>query len=176
MIPPLMLPAWATVVLAIGGAVIGALAGIIGAYFGYRSARANLTHQEREAWRKSLIEAAQACTDAWHGAAATLLHAGVDPASFDQEDKEAFAPLWEACARTLTRAVLLFGLESPTGKAAKVAETEIGNLGGQVAKGSIPWDDPTKGAILGKLRTADHAIDAFIDAAHAAISPSSWKA
>jgi ABC-type Fe3+ transport system permease subunit len=35
MMPRLMLPAWATVVLAIGGAVIGALAGIIGAYFGY---------------------------------------------------------------------------------------------------------------------------------------------
>jgi hypothetical protein len=43
-----MLPAWATVVIALGGSAIGALAGLIGSYFTFRGSRLNVEHAERE--------------------------------------------------------------------------------------------------------------------------------
>lgn len=55
-----MLPAWATVVVALGASLIGALAGTVGAWFTFRSAQLNVAHQEREAWRVRLIDAADA--------------------------------------------------------------------------------------------------------------------
>src|SRR6266536_1969390 len=65
----LMLPAWATVVIALGGAAIGAAAGISGAKRtsdrAYQSAENSLTHETTEAWRALLIETCRALSDAW---------------------------------------------------------------------------------------------------------------
>lgn len=59
MIPRRMLPAWATVLIALGGAAIGAAAGVIGSYFTLRGARLQIEHEEREAWRSRLVAAAE---------------------------------------------------------------------------------------------------------------------
>ena len=59
MMPRRMLPAWATVVIALGGAAIGAAAGVIGSYFTLRGARLQIEHEEREAWRSRLVAAAE---------------------------------------------------------------------------------------------------------------------
>jgi hypothetical protein len=78
-----MLPAWATVVIALGGAAMGALAGVIGSYFVLRSATLNLAQQEREAWRTRLIEAIQAETDAWLHTGMLLVPVTLGGAVFD---------------------------------------------------------------------------------------------
>lgn len=54
-----MLPAWATVVVALGGAAIGAIAGVTGSYFTLRGARINIEHSEREACEPRLIQASE---------------------------------------------------------------------------------------------------------------------
>jgi hypothetical protein len=51
----LVLPAWATVVVALGASLIGALAGTVGAWFTLRGAQLNIAHEEREASRTRLI-------------------------------------------------------------------------------------------------------------------------
>lgn len=78
-----MLPAWATVALAIGGALIGAAAGVTASYFGYRGAKLNLAHEEREAWRRALIEATQAAADAWQDFASVYLYPLLETRVFD---------------------------------------------------------------------------------------------
>lgn len=54
-----MLPAWATVVIAIVGSVIGAVAGTVGGWFALQGTRLTIAHEEGEAWRTRLITAAE---------------------------------------------------------------------------------------------------------------------
>jgi hypothetical protein len=50
---------WATAVAAIGGALIGAAAGVVAGYLTFKGALIGTRSQEREAWRSRQIEAAQ---------------------------------------------------------------------------------------------------------------------
>ena len=54
-----MLPAWATVAIAIGGAALGAVSGLIGSHLTLRVARLNSMHEDRVAWRNRMLEAAE---------------------------------------------------------------------------------------------------------------------
>ena len=54
---------WATAVAAIGGALIGAAAGLVAGYLTFKGAKMGIRSQEREAWRSRQIEAAQTFLD-----------------------------------------------------------------------------------------------------------------
>src|SRR5215218_2145251 len=113
-----MLPAWATVVLAIGGALIGAVAGLTGSYFGYRSAKLALAHQERESWRSTRIEAVQSNSDAWSTYGWFVFQVSIGSRVFDQAARLESEALVLALGKTVTRVKLLFGEDSPSGTAA----------------------------------------------------------
>lgn len=53
------MPAWATVVITLGAAAIGALAGVVGAILAARTSQLTIEHQERESWRTRRLEAVQ---------------------------------------------------------------------------------------------------------------------
>ena len=59
----MILADWATAVAAIGGALIGAAAGLVAGYLTFKGAKMGIRSQEREAWRSRQIEAAQTFLD-----------------------------------------------------------------------------------------------------------------
>lgn len=167
-----MLPAWATVVLAIGGALIGALAGIAGSYLAYRSAKPNLRHQEREAWRAQLIGAIQATADAWeeygHFLAHLVLLAPEEDRAPDQAALEKSGNLTTLLGQPLTRVMLLYGRHSPTGVAADKFSKTLADL-----EAMLPdrWNPTQVGLVLTE---ADETFDEVMERAHTAIKPPGW--
>ena len=108
-----MLPAWATVAIALGGSLIGALADVLGGYFTLRATGKTIYHEEREARRSRLIDAAQDFSVAWTGLFQDLADPLRNGAPLDEE-------LWKRIdeetldvARRFVRVSLLFG-DSPT--------------------------------------------------------------
>jgi hypothetical protein len=166
-----MLPAWATVTLAITGTAIGALAGITGSYFGLRGTRLSLMYQEAEAWRKSLVEAVHGCTDPWQELGHLLAPAAAGLATLTPSDHDKIASLNIGIAQALTRATLLFGEESPAGKAADEFQEGVSRICGTAMFQPKPWDTATTKALIGLMRTTDDVFDAFIREAHLTIRP-----
>jgi hypothetical protein len=169
-----MLPAWATVVLALGGAAIGALAALTASYLGYRSATLNLIHQEREAWTKALMEATGAFIDAWHELRWFLRARSVGAPQarvFDAEARERLDPLGTRCAQTVGMVIVLFGSDSEAGKAANEADSKIAELKEVVNRASIPWTEAARTEIESALAAASKAHEKFVREAHDAIRP-----
>jgi hypothetical protein len=54
-----VLPAWATVVIALGGTFVGAASGVLGSWMALRVARLNIGHEAQEAWKSRVVDAAQ---------------------------------------------------------------------------------------------------------------------
>jgi hypothetical protein len=122
-----MVPAWATVVIALGASAIGALAGIFGAYISLRIARLSLDHQASEAWRTRRLEAAEDFSASW-----TVEISGVGLArgaiSGREDPARAFEALVEKHAdggAKLMRVGLLFGAESPAREAGREALSQL---------------------------------------------------
>jgi hypothetical protein len=106
-----VLPAWATVLIAIGGSLIGAAAGVVGAYFTLRGASLTIRHQEREAWRTRLIDAAQEFAKAYAAFAVLLFPATATPdASFEAPDD--IFTLLQRLEEASTGVALVFGPDS----------------------------------------------------------------
>jgi hypothetical protein len=167
-----MLPAWATVTLAISGTVIGALAGIVGSYFGLRGTRLSLMYQQAEAWRKTLVEAVSACSEPWQELGHLLAEAvGVGAAPLTTSDKDRVRSLNIRIAHALTQATVLFGEDSPAGRAADEFQNGVSRISGTAIIKPIPWDTATTKALTDLLHKTDPAFDAFIREAHLAIRP-----
>src|SRR5215207_9988412 len=114
-----MVPAWATVVIALGASAIGALAGIFGAYISLRIARLSLDHQASEAWRTRRLEAAEDFSASW---TAEISGVGMARGAISGRDdpKKALDALVEKHAdggAKLMRVGLLFGADSPARQA-----------------------------------------------------------
>jgi hypothetical protein len=156
--------------------VIGALAGIIGSYFGYRSTKLNLMHQEREAWRTALIEATQAYIDAWLAFGVLLVGPGLGRGAFDNAAREQFYALTTTVGQALNRATVLFGEDSPAGKAARDVDQKISAVAAAVTAMPIPWDEASASQVIDAIYTADQAHYAFMREAHLEFRPRSWNA
>jgi len=164
-----MLPAWATVVLAIGGALIGALAGVTGSYLAYRGAKLNLTHQEREAWRAQLIAAIQATADAWEQYGHFLAQLALEEDRTPNEAAlEKSGSLTMLLGQPLTRVMLLYGQHSPTGIAADKFSKNLADLEAML---TVQWD-PTHFGV--ELVETDNTFDELMEQAHIAIQPRGW--
>jgi hypothetical protein len=170
----LMLPAWATVVIALGGAAIGAAAGVYGAKRtsdrAYQSAENSLTHETTEAWRALLIETCRALSDAWLEFRWLLYPPSRKFGEFDDEAKDRLGPLGTRCAQTVAKARLVFGLDSEAGAAADAVDEKIAQLK-EAALVTTQWDEAVRERIKSCLRDAEEAHAAFLLKAHVAIRP-----
>jgi hypothetical protein len=174
-----MVPAWATVVLAVGVAAIGALAGLTGAFLQSRSAKDQLVYEETEPWRKTLVETTEAFIDAWHEFRAFLRARSIESAEalpFDTEAREQVDPLGTKCAQTIDKVMLVFGRNTECGKAAAKLDENIWSLKQVVLKTSTDgWDEGTKRKISELLDGVNKAHIEFVGRAHTACQPTSWK-
>jgi hypothetical protein len=170
-----VLPAWATVVLAISGTLIGAAAGVLGSYFGFAGTKLSLQSQEAEAWRKTLIETATACMDRWVELGLLLAEAVAGRAPVTPPDLKTVSSLNVQIGQGLTRVSLLFGEDSPAGKAADAFQKTVGRVAGTAIKKARPWEAETLTQLKELLSEADKAMDAFVTEAHLAVRPRSNK-
>lgn len=176
-----LVSAWATVVLALGVAAVGALAGLTGAYLQRRTAKDQLVHEETEPWRKVLIETAGAYIDAWHEFRSFLRARSIESDEappFDAKAKEQVDPLGTKCAQTIDKVMLVFGKTTECGKAAARLDEEIWNLKQVVLRtptGPTGWDATAKRKIAHLLDAVNNAHNEFVERAHIASQPTSWK-
>jgi hypothetical protein len=169
-----MLPAWATVLIALGGSAIGAFAGVVGSFFTFRAARLSGTREELEAWRTRLIDATQAYGESWIALGVMMLLAINDNTPFDAEAKREFDATQTKFGQALTRITLLFGETSGTGKAAAEASKTAGVIVSRMSYNPPPWDKAVGDVALTEIRTADDAYDEVMRRAHFAVLPESW--
>ncbi len=173
-----MLPAWATVVLALGGAAIGALAGLTGAALQRRTAKDQLTHEETEAWRKVLVETTGAFIDAWHEFRWFLRARSMESPEapkFDTNARQQLDPLSTRCAQTIDKVMLVFGKTTECGKAAEEVDEKIWELKKEVHRTRIPWNTGTKRKIANLLDATNKAHVEFVRRAHVACQPERWN-
>jgi hypothetical protein len=171
-----MLPAWATLVLALGGAVIGALAGITGSVLGYRGTIATVRHEELEAWRKVRIEASKALSDSWLELRWLCYLSAEGTAVFDEERSARLEILGTRCAQAVAHAKLVFDPTSEPGRAAKDVDVKVAALKKIAVDADIPWDEDTKTNIAGLIKAAEKAHEEWLKKAHPAIRPESAPA
>jgi hypothetical protein len=190
-----MLPAWATVLIALGGAAIGAVGGFLTAertskrayqsakrsselaYEGakhsselaFRSSKSSLIHETEEAWRTLLIETCRALSDAWLEFRWLLYPPSREPV-LGPLDEEALGPRGTTCAQTVAKARLVFGLESEAGKAAAEVDDKIAQLK-EVALAPRPWDEAAKIKIRSCITDAENAHADFLLKANVVIRP-----
>jgi hypothetical protein len=169
-----VLPAWATIVIALGGSAIGATAGVVGAYFALRGAMLNIRYEEHEAWRNRLIEAAKTFSGTWTEVGFLLIPVILQEAPQDldelaQEKLEATSTRFFEAA---TVVALLFGDDSPAGRAAFEASESFADAVGEAR--NLARKDADARAKAGKW--AGERIDAsynahttFLHAAHLTI-------
>jgi hypothetical protein len=172
------MPAWATVVLTLGVAVISTLAGLTGAYLQRRSAKDELVHKETEPWREVLVETTGAFIDAWHEFRSFLRARSIESdqaLEFDAEAREQIDPLGTKCAQTIDKVMLVFGRTTQCGQAAAQLDDEIWNLKQEVLKTPNGWDEATKREISDLLDAVNEAHIQFVWAAHIACKPTRWK-
>ena len=171
-----MLPAWATVVLALGGAAIGALAGIAGSVITYRGTKVGLAHQESEAWRKLLIEACQDLSDAWLELRWLVYAPAKGASAFDSEARERINALSTRCAQKVARVLLVFGRETTAGRAANEVDVKVAELKDATLFAPMPWDEEAAATIRSAIRAAEQAHEGFLASANVAIRPAGWQA
>jgi hypothetical protein len=171
-----MLPAWATVAIALGSAGIGALAGVTSPFVTARSEERKLRHEQNREWRNLLIQACQGLSDSWLEVR-WILHAAVEGVSgFDEGAARRLVPLGTRCAQMVAKARLVFGQDSPAGKAANLVDESISQLKDKALQAeSRPWDAATTKKIRSLIEAAEDAHAGFLAAANRAIQPSTWS-
>lgn len=159
---------WETVALAVGVAAFGALAGLAGSLLTYRGTKLNVAHEESEAWRKLLIEACQAFSDAW-----LELFWFLDPraSELDAKARKDLEPIGKRCGQTAARVILVFGRESWAGQAATDVDRKVEALKKAAVHAKIWNEDEIKSA----LKAAEQAHHEFQRRAQAVLEPTSWQ-
>ena len=162
------MPAWATVAITLGGAAIGALAGIAGALFAARTARLSLEHERRESWRTRSIEVAREFIKIANSMTfqlnLALIEPTVDLRAIKVEDfyddlgtlREAEGLVW-----------ITFGRNSDTGTAADHVVEEVMNM-----LDSLRYKTATYDQLRDKLEAAHNYIGGLLNVAHFALDPS----
>jgi hypothetical protein len=164
-------------VIAVVSATVGALSGVAVSYVQLRNAKETLSRQERDAWRKTLVDATGALIDAWHELR-WFLHARSTENSeapvFDEGARKRVDPLGTRCAQKVSLIILLYGSESEAGEAAFELDSKIADLKELVNNASTPWNELTKRNIKSALLAASSAHENFLRKAHAPITPKQW--
>jgi hypothetical protein len=160
-----VLPAWATIAIALGGSLIGALAGVVGSYLHLRATHLDLAHQGQEAWRSRLIEAAQGFSEA-ATPLGILLGGAVDRREpLSDEDDELGKNLHEEMEKRAILVFLVFGEQSAVGKAAAATKVRLSKCKSLLDKSEAESFDRANEV----FKQANDSHDAFTHAAHKAI-------
>jgi hypothetical protein len=169
---------WATAVAAIGGALIGAAAGLVAGYLTFKGALMGIRSQEREAWRSRQIEAAQTFLDkytAFLGKIADSFAGGGGDLGLQQ--LRVISAANGDAIRAGTLVTLLFGEDSKVNEAADtITRGTSAAVGMARAFRDADADDDTtrellKQSLEATLRSGNDASSSFLREAHAAISP-----
>ena len=128
-----------------------------------RSSLLNIRHQEREAWRTRLIEAAQGVASSWTSAIVAVESFSRRDTELDGKDRETFDAAILRFAEATNLAILIFGQETVAGKAADESRSTLSEA---VRIGrSAPETGQDPGA-LEQLEASDKAHNEFMGAAH----------
>ena len=175
----MILADWATAVAAIGGALIGAAAGLVAGYLTFKGAKMGIRSQEREAWRSRQIEAAQTFLDkytAFLGKIAEVFAGGGDPGL---RQLRVMVAANEDAVRAGTLVTLLFGQDSEVHESAD-AVTRSTSEAVKTVRYFVDAKDATTRALLklglndalnDALRPGNDASASFLRLVHAAIRP-----
>ena len=170
---PFMLPAWATVVISLGAAAIGATAGLIGSWFAGRRADRRLTHQDSKQWRNLQLKACQELSDAWFAFRWLLYVPAHGFGEFDEKAQAQLGPLGTRCAQRVAGAILVLGGDAgeAAGEAAHVLDARIAQLKKTAVGSEIPWSNAARDKISGQIEEAEHAHEAFVKKARTVVQP-----
>lgn len=169
-----MLPAWATVAVALGGSALGAAAGVFGSYFTLRTTRLSIRHSEAEAWRTRLIEAAQGFSEAITATTSVFYLLLGDPTTISEERVEKVEHHLLDAALQAMRIGLLFGDDTAAAESAQETGNHLADALGKFRYALKLSPTVRVGALDAVRKTvdlADEAHDKFMRAAHAAIRP-----
>ena len=170
----MILADWATAVAAIGGALIGAAAGLVAGYLTFKGALMGIRSQEREAWRSRQIEAAQTFLAEY----TTVLEkiAGGVWGGGDlglQQYGEVIAANADA-VRAGTLVTLLFGADSKVHEAADTITNGTSYAVG-IVRDLVDADatrrEQLEESLQEVLRSGNEASSSFLRLVHAAIRP-----
>ena len=169
----LMLPAWATVAISLGGAAIGATAGLIASWSATRRADRRLIHQDSKEWRSLQLKACQELSDAWFAFRWLLYVPAHGFGEFDEKAQAQLGPLGTRCAQRVAGAILVLGGDAgeAAGDAAGVLDARIAQLKKTAVESGIAWSDATRDKIKAEIEEAEHAHEAFLAKARAVVRP-----
>jgi len=170
-----VLPAWATVAISLGSALIGAFAGFGASWLTYRGARITQRREESVAWRNLQLEACQAMSDAWLEFRWLVYEPLLEGRRFDESVLGRVGPLGTRCAQCVARVILLLGRDKPgsAGKAAAEVDEKISQLKDTVlnAKTKKKWSAELKVKIYLEIKAAEKAHENFDELAHLEVRP-----
>jgi hypothetical protein len=165
---------WATAVAAIGGALIGAAAGLVAGYLTFKGALMGIRSQEREAWRSRQIEAAQTFLHEYAtflGKIAEGVGGGED---LGLPQHRAISAANVDAVRAGTLVTLLFGEDSKVNEAANTI-TNGTSAAVALVRALVDADAATrevlKNSLQETLRSGNEASASFLRLVHAAIRP-----
>jgi hypothetical protein len=163
-----IMPAWATVAIALGAAGIGALSGLGGAYLSLTAKRLDITHQERDAWTARSVQATQDFSTNWSLAfseIAAIGQPGGAPPDFAAVQRAIHQQV-SATVPALARVGILFGPNSAVFIRADKALSELDKANRALAGPNRAIEEFAE---AGKSANSEH--DAFLLAAYEATRP-----
>jgi hypothetical protein len=175
-----MLPAWATVVISLGSATIGAFAGFFASWLTYRGARETQQREESVAWRNQQLEACRAMSDAWLEFRWLVYEPLIasrpfDDRPFDEKVLGQVGPLGTRCAQCVARVILLVGRDKSgsAGVAAADVDEKISRLKDSVLDRKKSWSTKLGEKIEREIKAAEKAHEMFVELAHPEVRPKS---
>ncbi len=169
----MILADWATAVAAIGGALIGAAAGLVAGYLTFKGALMGIRSQEREAWRSRQIEAAQTFLDKYTAVLGKIAEVwGGGDLGLPQYRAISAANVDAVRAGTLV--TLLFGEDSKVNEAADTITTGTATavmLVRLLVDADATTREELEKSLQEALRPGNEASSSFLRLVHAAIRP-----
>lgn len=165
---------WATAVAAIGGALIGAAAGLVAGYLTFKGALIGIRSQEREAWRSRQIEAAQTFLDEYTAFLGKIAQGVGGAGDLGLQQYGAISAANVDAVRAGTLVTLLFGEDSQVHEAADTITRGTSAAVG-IARALVDADatkrEVLKQSLQEALRSGNEASSSFLRLVHAAIRP-----
>jgi hypothetical protein len=172
--PDVILADWATAVAAIGGALIGAAAGLVAGYLTFKGALMGIRSQEREAWRSRQIEAAQTFLDEYTTFLGKIAEGVGGGGELGLPQYRAINAANVDAVRAGTLVTLLFGEGSKVNQAADTITTGTSAAVGlvrQLVDADATKREGLKESLQETLRSGNEASSSFLRLVHAAIRP-----